>query len=167
MKAYSRLDRFEKLANSISRTFNWVSFAAVVAMLFFITIDLVGHKVFHWGLIGVTEIAGLMGLLLVSFSLAFTQSQHAHIEIDFLTNRISGRAQAVVAFIVSIFGLALFAGIVWQMLDFGQVARKAGEVTATEHIPISILAFIVAICSLLMFGQLLVAFFRLFKGGTK
>jgi TRAP-type C4-dicarboxylate transport system permease small subunit len=167
MQTYSWLERFEKPVNSVSRAFIWVSFAAVISMLLFVTADLVGHKLFRWGVIGVTEIAGLMGLVLVSFSLAWTQASGAHIEIDFITNRLPKRAQTIIATIVSFFSLALFVSVVWQLIDFGLTAQATSQTTSMKHVPISFLTSMLVVCSLLMIAQLLIKFLKSFKGGAK
>jgi TRAP-type C4-dicarboxylate transport system permease small subunit len=167
MRAYSWLERFEKLVNSVSRAFIWVSFAAILVMLIFVTTDFIGHKLFRWGIIGVTEIAGLMGLVLISFSLALTQASEGHIEIDFVTNRLPKRPRTVIAIIITFFSLALFAGVVWQLIDFGLTAQATSQMTSMRHVPLSLLAFMLAACSLLMIAQLLIKFFRLFMGGAR
>lgn len=174
MKAYSRLDRFEKLANSASGVFYWVACGGIVALLLLTFVDLtayklssvdwIGQNLFRWTWAGGYEITGLLGLVTISFAIALTQVLQGHVAVDFFVKRFTKRAQAVIAGIVSLFGLVLFALATWQMYDYGLILQATGRITPMEKIPLAPFAYAAAACALLMFFVLLVALLRSVKG---
>lgn len=168
MKAFPGLGRFEKLANTASGAFYWIAGIAMVVMMLLSVVDLFAHKVFptSWTFAGALEICGLLGLIIVGFSIPFTQILHGHTEIDFVTNKLPRRVQVVIASIVTFFGLVLFIFIAWQIFDFGLIAQAGGRVTSLEKIPISPFIYATAVCTLLMCLLLLLALVKLLKGSN-
>lgn len=164
MKAYFRLDRVEKLANSTGSALRQVARVAIVAMLLITCADVIGYKLFGQSIIGSAEIIGLLGLVTVSFSLLYVQVLRGHIEIDFFVTRLPKRAQAVIASIVSLFGLVLFGLLTWQIYDYGRIAQASGRVSGIMEIPLSPLAYAMAACCLLVCVPLLVVLLRSIKG---
>ena len=161
------LKRFEKLTTSTSGVFNWVAGIAVVSMLSISAIDLIGAKLFNRPFAGSIEIIGLLGLLIIIFSLPLTQVMGGHTAVDFFVNRLSKLAQAIIASIVSLMGLFLFAIITWQMIDYGLTIQAAGGVTPIERIPLAPSIYATAACTLLMCFVFLVSLFKTIKGARK
>ena len=139
----SGLVRFEKLISTASNSFAWVAGVALIFMVGISAIDMIAHKIVptKWVYAGAFEVAGLLAVLVISFAIPFTQLIHGHTEIDFLTKKLPKRVQVILALIFSLFTLALFATMTWQMLDFARTAQIAGRITSNDKIPISPFAY--------------------------
>jgi len=167
MKFHPRLERCEKRVNSVSNVFSLVSSVALVVMLLLGSVDFIGAKLFNLPVPGAVEMTGLLGLVIASFAIAFTQVLQGHTSIDFLVNRLPKRSKAVIASIVSLFGLVLFALIVWQMYSGGRTFQTTGRITSIVHIPLAPFAYAIAVCCLLTCLVLLVTLVRSIKGVVK
>jgi TRAP-type C4-dicarboxylate transport system permease small subunit len=165
----SGLVRFEKLTGKVSNTFAWVSGIALVAMVGLSAVDMLAHKIVptRWIFAGAFEISGLLAVLVISFAIPFTQLAHGHTEIDFFTNKLPRRVQVVLAFVFSLFTLALFAAMTWQMLDFARTAQMAGRITSNDKIPIAPFAYATAVCFILMCVVVITTLLKLVKGERK
>src|SRR4030043_2205539 len=111
-----KLDRFEKVINSLSTWLNWVAGVGLVAMLALIVADIIGAKLFKWPIPGGIEMVGFLGVVIATFAIAQTQVLHGHIEVEFVVTRLPKAAQKVISCFVHLLGMALFALLSWQSL---------------------------------------------------
>ncbi len=163
----SKLRRFEKVINGVSRWLNWMASAAMVVMLVVVFVDVAGAKIFNRPLLGADDVASLSGLLIAAFAIPFTQVLGSHIKIEFFMERLGKRAQAVIDSIMSLFGLALFAAMTWQMFDFSQTLQVTKSVSQSSHIPLYPFTYAVVIAFFMVCPLLLVQFFRAVTEVTK
>ncbi|MCU4178458.1 TRAP transporter small permease subunit [Bosea sp. BH3] len=91
-----------------------------VACALFITADIVGRSVFGVSSAATVEISGYMLACGISWSLAHTLAERAHIRVDVLINRMPLRPRALLhLFALLLLGLfaAFLAWAGWQLLD--------------------------------------------------
>ena len=150
-----KIARFEKFAYSLSKWLNWIAGAGLVAMLALIAADIIAAKAFKWPIPGGIEMVGFLGVIVIAFSMAHTQVLRGHIEVEFLVTRLPKKAQKVIAGIVCLFGMALFAVLAWKSCEFGYILQISGEVSMTQEIPFYIFVYSIAFCSVSMFLVLL------------
>jgi TRAP-type C4-dicarboxylate transport system permease small subunit len=162
-----KIDKFEKFVNSLSNWLNWVAGAALVAMLALIVADIIGAKLFKWPIPGGIEMVGFLGVVVIAFAIAQTQTIHGHIEVEFLVTRLPQTARKVVAAIIYCLGMALFALLAWRSYDFGRVLQVSGEVSMTQRIPFYSFVYSIAFCCIVVFLMLLVQCLREVTKGKK
>ena len=156
----SSLDKFERFVNSLSNWLNWVAGGALVAMLAFIVADVIGAKLFKWPIPGGIEMVGFLGVVVIAFAIAQTQVVRGHIEVEFLVMRLPQTAQKVIAALVYLLGMALFALLAWRSCDFAHTLHVKGEVSMTGEIPFYPFVYGIAFCCISVFLILMAQFLR-------
>lgn len=112
----------------------------------FLTVSDVILRSFKRPIVGTYELVGLLGALVIGFSLPQTSRVKGHVLMDFLTGSLSAGAQRVLHVLTRILGIVLFAIIGWNLWVLGDDFRKSGEVTLTLQLPLYPVAYSIAIC---------------------
>jgi TRAP-type C4-dicarboxylate transport system permease small subunit len=140
------IDRLDKIAKTFSRWVSWIAGLGVVSMLALTVADIVGVKLFKSPIPGAIETVAFLGVVITAFSIAYTQSQHAHIQVEFFVLRLPLRLRAGVAAFVSILSIVLFALLSWQSFKYGYSLQSAGELSMTSRIPFYPFVYAIAFC---------------------
>ena len=93
---------------------------------------------------GEYELAGFAGALLASFALAETQRNRGHVELDVFTRRYSPRAQRIVGAVNELLGALVMAVVSLQLVRYGLMKMRVGEVSETLRLPFAWVMFAVA-----------------------
>ena len=155
-----RILSLEKFASTLSSSLNRVAGAGMVAMLALIVADIIAAKVFKWPIPGGIEMVGFLGVVVIAFSIAHTQFLRGHIEVEFVTARLSQKAQSVIACITYLFGMVLFVVLAWSSFNYAHSLQVGGEVSMTQEIPFYPFIYAMAFCSISVFLVLLVQLLR-------
>jgi TRAP-type C4-dicarboxylate transport system permease small subunit len=150
---------FGKLARTLSNWLNGIAGAGMVAMLALIVADIIAANALKWPIPGGIEMVGFLGVVVIAFSIAHTQVLHGHIEVEFVTARLSKTAQKVIACIVYLFGMTLFVVLAWNSFDYAYSLQVGGEVSMTQEIPFYPFIYGIAFCSIVVFLVLLAQLF--------
>lgn len=126
------------LLNFISKISRWMNAIAAVALGFMIllTVSDVVLRYFKKPIIGTYEMVGLSGAVIIGFALPFTSLMRGHVNVDFLTLKLSQKGQKISSSITKTLGIVLFLIIGWNLIVLGIDFHKVGEVTPTRHLPI-------------------------------
>lgn len=151
----SKASSFEKAAGALSNYLNWIAGAALVAMLALIVADIIASSVFSWPIPGGIEIVGFLGVVIIAFSIAYTQLLRGHIEVEFLSTHLPRTVRKIANGVVYFLGMALFALLAWKSYEFGRVLQVSGEVSMTQEIPFYPFVYGMAFCSISVFLVLL------------
>ncbi len=119
----------------VSRGFNVVAGAAVILMMVLTCADVVLRLLRH-PIPGTYEIAGFLGTVIISFSLAFTSLEKGHIAVEILVEKLPRRMQVGIEAVTSLIGAVLFGLITWQSLVYATDLWQSGEVSMTLTMPI-------------------------------
>lgn len=148
MKFSAWLDKLEKFSNRLSGWFEWVGMAGLLLMMLVTNIDVIGAKLFLSPLRGTIDMVMLFQLVAVAFACAFTLIIGRHVRVEFFTNRLPRRAQAIINSVISLIVLGLFILIIWRLCVLGYSFQAGGETTATAHIPVYPFAYGAAFASI-------------------
>jgi len=141
--------RINFFLKSVTDSFNWISAAGVTAMMLLTSADVFLRLVAE-PIPGVYEIVGLLGCIVVSFSLAYTSAEKGHIAVEFLMRKLPDHVQAAVNTVNNLLSIALFGLIARQCLLYAADLRQSGEVTLTLQMPIFPFVYGISIgCTLL------------------
>jgi TRAP-type C4-dicarboxylate transport system permease small subunit len=69
-----------------------------------------------------------------------------HVNVDFLTLKLSPKARKISSSITKCLGIILFLIIGWNLILLGMDFHKVGEVTPTRHLPIYPVLYGVGVC---------------------
>jgi len=154
------IDRLGKIADKLGRWVSWVAGLGVVSMLALTVADVIGIKIFKSPIPGAIEIVAFLGVVITAFSIAYTQSQHAHIQVEFFVPHLPGRLRAGVAAFTSLLGIILFALLCWQSIEYGLSLMASGEVSMPSRIPFYPFVYAIAFCCIPICLILLVEFLK-------
>lgn len=150
---------FEKLLIVLTNRLNWIAAVSIVAMMLLTTADVI-LRYFRHPVPGTYEIVGLLGAVVISFSLAYTSVEKGHIAVDFLVQKFSEKVQAMITAVTTFFSSILFALITWQSIRLAFDLKHAGEVSMTLQMPVYPFVFGIAIGCGLLFLVLLNDFLK-------
>jgi TRAP-type C4-dicarboxylate transport system permease small subunit len=141
----------EKQILSTVDLFNWVAAGALVIMMVITCCDVV-LRFFRHPIPGTYEIVGLLGTVIISFSLAYTTAQKGHIAVEFIVSKFGRRAQNSIDAVNDFLALILFALITWQSALYALDLKASNEVSLTVQIPIHPFVFGISLgCGLVCF----------------
>ncbi len=129
------IHRIDYTVRKLASGFNGIAGAAVVAMMFLVTSDVL-LRFFRHPIPGTYEIAGLLGTVVVSFSLASTFLEKGHIVVECLVRKLPRKTREIVEGINGIVSFFLFALVTWQCWRYGTTLKESGEVSLTVQIPL-------------------------------
>ncbi|MCD6153774.1 MAG: TRAP transporter small permease [Syntrophobacterales bacterium] len=154
---------FEKLINILAYRFNWIAVFAVVVMMILTSADVV-LRLFRHPIPGAYEIVGLLGAVVIAFSLAYTSAERGHIAVEFLVRKFPRKAQSFIAIANNLIGAALFGLIAWQSILYASDLKQSGEVSMTIQMPVYPFVYGIAFGCGLLCLLLLTESFKSLKG---
>jgi len=160
------MTRLERSILSITQKFNGVAAAALVIMMILTCADVI-LRFFRHPIPGTYEMVGLLGAIVVSFSLAHTSVMRGHISVEFIVQKLPKTAQIVIDGINSLLGTALFGLITWQSMLYASNLMHTGEVSLTLQMPIYPFVYGIAIGSGMLCAVLLTDFLQSLKRITQ
>ncbi len=155
--------RFEKLINILTYRFNWIAAFAVVVMMILTSADVI-LRLFRHPIPGTYEIVGLLGAVVIAFSLAYTSAERGHIAVDFLVRKFPRKVQSFIAIANNLIGAALFGLIAWQSILYASDLKQSGEVSMTIQMPVYPFVYGIAFGCGLLCLLLLTESFKSLKG---
>lgn len=127
--------RFERIIIFVSHALKWIACGLVAAMMFLTCADVFGRYL-GYPVRGTYDITEILAVMIVSFSIAYTQIIRGHISVDFLVLKLPQRLRAVIGVFTNLLSLGFFMLLVWQSYEFGGFYLSAGKLSMTEHIPL-------------------------------
>jgi len=134
-----------KTVHLLSRTLNYVSMSAMVAMMVLVCANVIMRPLGR-PIMGTFEIVEFLTCVAVAFALPFTTSIHRHIAIDLLTHRLSKRSQARADKIVTLLSMGIFSLLTWQLFVYARDLSRTGTVSPTMRIPLSPIVYATGFC---------------------
>ena len=147
----------------LSRAMYSVAGVALTAMVFLTGADVL-LRYFNKPIVGTYEIIGLLGALMVGFSLPQTSRLKAHVLMDFLTGKLPPGPRKFFYVVTRVLGVMLFIIIAWNLWLLGDDYRKASEGTLTLAIPLCPVAYAISICC---FVEIIVLFLEILEGNEQ
>jgi TRAP-type C4-dicarboxylate transport system permease small subunit len=125
---------FFRVINTITKFFDKIAQIGVLLMLFLVVGNIIGRRIWK-PIFGVYDYVSYLGVIIVSFSIAYCALQKGHTQVELFMNRFSKRTQRMIDFITNLFSLGIFLLASWQCVKFGNDMRKAGELSMTSLTP--------------------------------
>lgn len=129
----------------VSRFMCGVAVTALTVMMFLTLAD-VTLRTFSRPIPGTYELVGILGAIVIGFSLPYTTMTRGHVIMDFLTERLSGSAQNVLFVTTRILAIVFFIIAAWNLCRLGSAYSTAGEYTLTLKLPLSPIPYGIAFC---------------------
>jgi TRAP-type C4-dicarboxylate transport system permease small subunit len=151
--------------SSVSRVlarFMYVVAGIALTACVFLTVCDVLLRLFKHPIIGTYELVGLLGAVVVGFSLPETSRLNGHVFMHFLTDRLSESVKGMLRVLTRILAIGMFLIIAWNLMLMGHDFQASGETTATLQLPFFPVCYGIAVCC---FVECLVLFAEIFKKG--
>jgi TRAP-type C4-dicarboxylate transport system permease small subunit len=97
-------------------------------------------------IVGTYELVGLLGAVVIGFSIPLTSWLRGHIYVDFFLFRFPQKTRNAFNIATRCISIFLFLMIGWNLIKYGLDLHRAGEVTLTLQIPAYPIVFGVGIC---------------------
>jgi len=147
--------RIERITYLLTDGFNWIAAGAVVAMMCLTCTDVI-LRIFRLPIPGTYEIVGLLGSVVIAFSIGYTAVEKGHIAVEFLVQKLPVRVQTVIDTFNALISTCLFGLISWQSIVYASDLQQSGEVSLTIQMPIYPFVYGIALgCGLLCLVLLL------------
>ncbi len=157
----------EKTVHTLTRWLNWIAASAIVAVMIIVSINVIGRGMFGIPLKGTVDIVSLLGALVISCAIAYTQVLKGHIRITLLIDMLPHTLRTILAGLIDIIGMILFGIISWQTALFAIGTHEIGELSEVLKIPITPFAAVVSIGCMGLTLVLLVDFIDVLSKGAK
>jgi len=155
---------FERVVHWLSKRFNWIAAVSIGAMMVLTCADVLGRYFFRSPIPGTYEVTGLLGLVVISFAMAHTQSVRGHVSLDFLVLKLRQRLRAITLSIGYLVSLGLSVLITWRSAMYAASLWQVGEASPTEKIPYAPFAYLITIGFAALSLILLIDFLRTLAG---
>ena len=123
-----------RFVGRLSWIFDWIAGWAMVGMMLLTCSDVV-LRLFRKPILGTYEVVGFLGAVVISFAMAQTTIDRAHVAVQVLVIKLSPAGRKAIFLITSLLSLGLFATIAFESFRFGNDLRRAGEVSLTLQLP--------------------------------
>jgi C4-dicarboxylate transporter, DctQ subunit len=154
------MKRLSDIVASVSGALFVAGGIALTGMVFLTGADVL-LRYFGKPIVGTYEIVGLLGALMVGFALPQTSRAQGHVVMDFITDRLPEGLKKFFYIITRILGIITFALIAWNVWWLGEDFRHAGEGSLTLAIPLYPVAYVIAVCSVVV---MIVLFLEIVEG---
>jgi TRAP-type C4-dicarboxylate transport system permease small subunit len=136
----------EKIVAGLSSMMFWMARFAILAMMILTCSDVFLRYLFNRPIIGTYDLVCLLGAILIGFSIPRTSLDKGHIIMEFLIDKLPGRAQNIFNFLTRCLAVAVFGIFGWNLILKGNVLLRVGEVSPTLRMPIYYIAYALGFC---------------------
>jgi TRAP-type C4-dicarboxylate transport system permease small subunit len=152
-----------KILRFVSRLLNIVAGISVTVMMLLTVADVLlragGHPI-----IGTYEIVALLMAVVIGFGIPQVSLDRGHVYMEFLLEKLSGRARNVMNIFTRVLCLILFAFIGYNLFNVAAGFRASGEVSPTIQLPFYPVAYGVGVCCLLQCCVFILEIVRIWRG---
>ncbi|WP_249978162.1 TRAP transporter small permease [Vreelandella olivaria] len=133
-----------KLKWVISRLLLFIAGSALLMMVFLVVGNIIMRQVSSsFG--GTTEIVGWLTAVVVALSLAYSQLNKAHIELDLFVVHLPARIQSALYVLVTGASFLFFSMVAWKLWEYGFSAMQRGSLSQTLRIAFYPIVYLVAL----------------------
>jgi len=161
MKLSKSFETFARGVHALIRVLTWVATGALGIMILFVVSNVLARFLFKKPLPGTIEIIELVTVVIVFFSVAYTEVRRAHIYVELVVSRLPRHARAILASIMYFLAAAFFAAMGWRggVLAWSYLFPTVRE-TYVLSIPIAPFMIVIAFGSLVLALETLVHVFQ-------
>lgn len=137
------MNALNRLATGISRVMYVIAGMSLASIMFLTVLDVV-LRTFKRPIVGTYDLVGLLGALVIGFSLPQTSRTLGHVAMDFVTSKLKSGIQQGLRIFTRLLAIGLFVIIGWNMFELGNDYWTSGEVTPTLQLPMYPVCYAVA-----------------------
>jgi TRAP-type C4-dicarboxylate transport system permease small subunit len=140
-----------------------ISKVVLVFSILLTVADVIGRS-FSRPILGAYELVAFSGCIIFGFSLPFTSWVRAHVMVDLLMPKLSRSARRGFRLVHKCVAIGLFLIIGCNVIHYGTILRRAGEVSGLLHLPFYVAAYAAGACFLVVCLVLLCDIVKIIEG---
>lgn len=137
----------DKAAKLVARAASAIGASILVLMMFLTAADVFLRYVLNRPILGGVELTEFMMAIIVAVGLATNALRKGHITVEFLTEKLSPRAQAIINSTTCFISLGVFIVITWWTVVYAENLRAGQNASGVLFIPIYPFVYMVALGS--------------------
>jgi TRAP-type transport system small permease protein len=114
---------------------SYVASVAQFALMFLTVADILMRRFLNQSILGTVELTELMMVVIVFFTLAFSEMKDAHIKVDIFASKLKPPTRVLLDVITQLLASLLFAFMTVSVLMHAFSMQRTGEVTQDLWIP--------------------------------
>lgn len=135
--------QFVSFVHSFSRWICWISLFSLLGMMLLTSSDVVLRYI-GYPIKGAFDVVGLLGTIVISLPIAYTQVLRRHIAMEFLESVGPKLMRVIIKGINCLLGIGIYALIAWQCFLLGEKLRTIHQVSETVEIPLYPFPYVIA-----------------------
>jgi len=160
-KRTAGLGSLNRAVSYIEQGFNFVTALLIIFLIFFSTAAVFSRYLFNYPLKGYEDFAEMIMVVMVFFSLSYTQWAGEHVRLELFIDQLKGRRiYHVIELVNTVFSLFVFAIIAAYAFKGTLESRAYHDVSMTIYWPIWPAKLMLAMGSLLLCARFIVQFFQ-------
>lgn len=148
---------YRRFVHRLALILRFISALAIMAMLFVSCADIF-LRFLGMPLYGVYDIVSFLGAIAVSFAIAQTSAENAHVAVSLLVSKFPERIRACNRAVVNFLLFVFFIAIAWQSYVYASDLRASGEISPTIQLPYYPIVYGIAFAAVAVCLVLLLAF---------
>jgi TRAP-type C4-dicarboxylate transport system permease small subunit len=137
--------KFDSFLRVVNKVLNVIGGTALTAMMFLTVSDVILRS-FGYPILGAYELVAMLLAVVIGFTIPKVSLDKGHVIMEFVLEKLSSRAQAVMITFTRILCIALFAIIGYNLFLIAKEFSISGEVSSTLKIPFFPIAYCVGVC---------------------
>jgi len=142
-QAYGRYVSFLRLSVGVLAG---VAGLAVAAMIVLTAVDVIGRRL-GYPLNGTYDLVEVLGAISIIGALPYTTACKGHVAIEFIPHKLSPRGRMVLATLVALVCIAIYAFLTWRFIQYGVELKASNQGMVTLRWPIFWLPPLMAVCT--------------------
>ena len=156
MQRLTKKSVMSRLLTRLSKFLGWISGVAATILILTVVPDVTGRYLFNKPIQGSYEIAQMLMVVIIWFSLASVEEQKGHLRVEVIGSRLSEHTRTALDLLASVLGILMFSAITWLAIVSAIGSVQLGEVhPGVAAIPIYPFRWILAIGILFLALQFL------------
>jgi TRAP-type C4-dicarboxylate transport system permease small subunit len=151
--------RLSSWLNPICKGLGYIASITLLALMCLTVADILMRKFMNYSILGTVELTELMMVVIVFFTLGFSEMKDAHIKVDIFTSKLKPPTRILLDVITQLVASLLFAFMTVSVLRHALSMQRVGEVTQDLWIPkypfLYLTAFGCAVLSIALFFRFL------------
>lgn len=131
----------------------------IVLNMAFVVVNVVLRSVFNMPVVGFNDISGMVSCLIVALTIAYTEKENGHINVDFIVAYFPAVMQKALFIVMGVLNAAITGVLGVFFFDYGLSTLKSGSVTMTAKIPFAPFIFVCSLGMILLTVTVLVKTF--------
>jgi TRAP-type C4-dicarboxylate transport system permease small subunit len=138
------MERYISIVTRLSRIADKIAGFVLVAVMLLVVGNVLLRSIFKTPILGTYEYVGFFTAIIIGLSLAYCGIQRGHIAIEFLTQRLPIKIQALLDLVLNAATLVFMGLVSYQMGQYARTILKSGSVSPTTEAPFYLFITIVA-----------------------